>query len=349
MGFAKAFEYAEIKELTLPISKNWGIIWLLGAALFVFCALFFLLKKENWFAWAWAGILVSQLLIVVFWTDARFGTLANLLILPVSLIAWGQWSFNRMANTELQNLLQTAVTNTATVTEADIAQLPQPVQQWLRQSGVVGKPYADKIQLWQNGTMRTTQNGKWMPFEARQWFATVQPAFLWQTEVKMMPGVFLVGRDKYENGKGNMLIKALSLFTVANAKGPETDQGTLVRYLAEIVWFPSAALSKYIQWEATGSNAAKATMTYGGTTASVLFRFSDDGKVLACEAKRYYTRNNGATLEDWHVEIDPNSYKTFQPGITIPVRSGVTWKLKEGDFNWLKVEVTQILYNADAY
>lgn len=349
MGFVKAFGYAEMNELTLPIGKNWGLVWLLGAALFILGALFFILKKETWFAWALMGILVSQLLVFVFWADARFGTLANVMVLLVAVTAWGQWRFNRTASAELKNLLQTAVTDTATVTEAKIALLPLPVQQWLRQSGVVGKTIADKVRLTQSGTMRTTPTGKWMPFEAQQWFAAIQPAFFWQTEVTMMPGIFLVGRDKYENGKGHMLIKALSLFTVANAKGPETDQGTLLRYLGETVWFPSAAISNYIHWEEAGSNAAKATMTYGGLTASAIFRFSDDGKFLAYEAKRYYNRKNGATLEDWNIEADPTSYKTFQPGITIPTRLSVTWKLEEGNFTWLKLEITKIQYNEAAY
>ena len=58
----------------------------------------------------------------------------------------------------------------------------------------------------------------------------------------MMRWLPLVGRDKYVNGRGNRLIKALSAVPVVNAADAKTEQGTLLRYLGEICWFPAAAL-----------------------------------------------------------------------------------------------------------
>jgi len=72
----------------------------------------------------------------------------------------------------------------------------------------------------------------------------------------------------------------------------------MVRYLAEIVWFPSAALNDYIHWEQIDSTTAKATMTYVRITSSGLFKFDMDVNAISFEAKRYYDRKGGATLED---------------------------------------------------
>jgi len=72
----------------------------------------------------------------------------------------------------------------------------------------------------------------------------------------------------------------------------------MVRYLAEIVWFLSAALNDYIHWEQIDSTTAKATMTYGRITSSGLFKFDMDVNAISFEAKRYYDRKGGATLED---------------------------------------------------
>ena len=66
----------------------------------------------------------------------------------------------------------------------------------------------------------------------------------------------IAGRDRYADGHGHMLIKLASLLTVADGAGPEIDQGTLLRYLGEIVWFPSAALRDYISWEAIDERSA---------------------------------------------------------------------------------------------
>ena len=150
--------------------------------------------------------------------------------------------------------------------------------------------------------------------------------------------------DRYLNGKGQMLIKLLSLFPVAESSGPEADQGTLLRYLAEIVWFPSAALRNYIRWRQVDMTTAEATMTYGGVTASGVFTFDVNGDMTKFEAKRYYYRPEGATLEDWMIQVEPNGYREFE-GVRVAARASATWRLKEGDFTWYRLEVTDIRYN----
>lgn len=75
-----------------------------------------------------------------------------------------------------------------------------------------------------------------------------------------------------------MLIKILSLFTVADSKGKEIDQGSLLRYLAETMWFPTAALNEYLYWEEMDQYNAKVTMTYDEITASGIFTFNDIGQ-----------------------------------------------------------------------
>jgi hypothetical protein len=193
--------------------------------------------------------------------------------------------------------------------------------------------------------MRTTPDGKWMQVKAEQWFRTRKPGFIWVAEVDAGAGIYLSGRDKFENGKGHMLIKLLSLFPVADAKGNQIDQGTLVRFMAEIIWFPSAAVQDYLKWGQVDPATVKVTMTLAGISSTGLMSFDEKGDLSSFEAKRYYDRKTGATLEDWFIQIDPDGYKEFQ-GIRIPARSSVTWKLKEGDFTWLRLEVTDVRFNA---
>lgn len=85
-------------------------------------------------------------------------------------------------------------------------------------------------------------------------------------------------------------------------------------------------------------------LSNGGITASGLFKFDANGDVVSFEAERYYDRKGGATLEDWFIQIEPNSYKEFE-GVRIPARPAVTWKLKDGDFTWYKLEIADIHYN----
>ena len=87
MGFAKAFGYGNITQLTKDISKPAGVFWLLSAVLFIITAALLLLKKESWPLLAIVAVLVSQVLIVLAWKDAKFGTVANIIILSVAVIA----------------------------------------------------------------------------------------------------------------------------------------------------------------------------------------------------------------------------------------------------------------------
>ncbi len=90
-------------------------------------------------------------------------------------------------------------------------------------------------------------------------------------KMNMPPFIKITGRDKFVDGKGEKM-----------------DEGTLQRFLAEIVWFPSAALSQYITWEAIDSLSAKATMNYKGTNGSGLVAISE---WLRAQSKRTFSTN----------------------------------------------------------
>lgn len=341
MGFLKAYRFAEISQLAQPISKTAGLFWLSTSLLWMLAALLLILRKDAWWMVALPALILSQWLIFTSWQDAKYGTIANVLVLLAGIVAYGQWSYNRMISSEIETFLPVKTTP-GIVTNEQIATLPAVVQNWLKRSQVLGKERTRFVHLKQNGEMKTKPDGKWLPFEAEQYFSIENPGFIWTADIKAAPMIHIVGRDKYEGGKGNMLIKLLSLFPIANAAGPEIDQGTLLRYLAETAWFPSAALEDYIQWDAVDNTTAKATMQYGGITASGIFRFTEEGDLLSFEAKRFYDRKEGATLEDWWIEN--KAWKEMQ-GLSIPTQSEVTWKLKTGNFNWLKLEITAIDYH----
>jgi hypothetical protein len=345
MGFAKAFGYGNIAALTKNISKPVGMFWMVAAFLFIITVLLFLFKKDWWWT-GFSAILISQLLIFMFWKDARFGTVANILTLAIAIPAYADWKFNKNYHKETKTLLAKAVNAPAVIiTKEMLKDLPQPVQLWLGRSGIVGKEMIQKLQIKQKGEMKQGPASKWFPFEAEQYNTVNPPAFAWKAEMNPSLFMFIDGRDKYEEGRGNMLIKPYALFTVANAKGPETDQGSMLRYLAEICWFPAAALSNYIQWLAIDSLSAKATMSYGGITASGVFHFNANGDISSFEAERYYGEaREKPRLEKWVVTNMPCAYKEFE-GIRIPYKSELTWKLKEGDFTWLWLEVEDIKYN----
>jgi len=251
--------------------------------------------------------------------------------------------FNRSVTKEVKALLAKAGGKRQLVIREDLAGLPLCVQKWLEQSNVVGKEKINTVRLKQKGLMRTKEDGPWMTAEAEQYFAVNEPGFVWKAKIKMAPFLCLTGRDKYYKGHGEMLIKVLSLVPVVNARGKEIDQGTMLRYLAEIQWFPTAALSDYIKWEEIDAHSARATMSYGGITASGVFTFNDQGEPVRFIAKRYRDTGGGQyELTDWGGISE--EYMEFN-GIRIPVKGQVIWKLDTGDFDWYHWEITGVEYN----
>ncbi|SFC22588.1 hypothetical protein SAMN04488102_10444 [Alkalibacterium subtropicum] len=250
--------------------------------------------------------------------------------------------FKRNVKAEVEELFSAVEKKGERVSEEDLEGLPESVKRWFKYSGMIGKDRVMSVRLKQQAEMRLGPDSRWLPVEAEQYFTSEDPGFIWDATIKAAPFVHISGRDKYQNGQGSMLIKPLSIFTLADSQGEEIDQGTLLRYLAETMWFPSALLNDYIEWEAIDDNNARAVMTYDGVSASGIFTINDLGEVVRFEAERYGDFDGEFRMETWSIPV--SAYKSFE-GLKVPTKGEITWKLDEGDYNWFNFEVMDIEYN----
>jgi hypothetical protein len=125
LGFLKAFDPAQVNELTQEISRPLGFLWLIAAMLFIITAVAFALKKRWWWATAIAAALCSQVLIFTAWQDAMFGSVANLIILVVALLQLGSVRFVGRYRQDVHNAQERVRGLPAeTITEADLQTLP---------------------------------------------------------------------------------------------------------------------------------------------------------------------------------------------------------------------------------
>jgi CubicO group peptidase (beta-lactamase class C family) len=86
LGFIKAFGIAPVEQLKRDFSKAEGVLWLLSALLILCTAILFLLDFRLWPEIGLVAIVLSQLLIIASWSDAKFGTIANAIVL-IAVIA----------------------------------------------------------------------------------------------------------------------------------------------------------------------------------------------------------------------------------------------------------------------
>jgi hypothetical protein len=85
LGVAKAFGWAELPQLTQPISPVLGILWLVSALLFLAAALSLFLWPRGWWLIGAGAVVVSMLVILPSWADAKVGAYTNA-VLVVGLV-----------------------------------------------------------------------------------------------------------------------------------------------------------------------------------------------------------------------------------------------------------------------
>ncbi len=269
--------------------------------------------------------------------------LGIIIVLIALTIVIGNIAFNKEVKSEVEKFFEKyKERKSEIVTEEDIKALPEPVQKYLRYTQIIGKEKIRTVRLKQGGYFRLKESQKWMPIKAEQYYDVDSVEFIWIGKVNFIPFLSIWAKDEFIDGKGNLVVKLLGLIKVVDAKGPEIDQGEILRFLGECVWFPSAFLNDYIKWEAIDSNSAKATITYKGVSGSAIFHFNEKGEIVKIKAKRYREVNGKFVLDDWEIPII--EYKMFN-SIVVPSKVNVIWKLSTGDFCYDKVEIIDIEYN----
>jgi hypothetical protein len=228
------------------------------------------------------------------------------------------------------------------ITADQVLSLPEPMQRYLRYAQVLDKASLRTVRLTQHGVMRTQPEQKWLPFVAHQYFTTAPPAFLWHCMMRPVPFVWVSATDRFSRSRGDMRIKLLSIIPMGDARGPEMDQSELQRYLAEMIWFPTAWLSSAIEWQAIDAHSVKATMRASGITAGVVLHVNEQGQVTHVTADRYKEEHGHYLLAPWSGQCD--DYQEVE-GMRIPTRIAITWHLASGEFTWFRCKITEIEYD----
>jgi hypothetical protein len=233
-----------------------------------------------------------------------------------------------------------------TVTFKNFEQLPAPVAQYFQAALKEGQPFIRSARITRVGAFRTREgdNG-WSPFEAKQYFSSPPPGFVWDASIRMAPLMKVRVRDAYVAGQGSMQGKILSLVPVVDERGKvELNAGALQRYLAEAVWFPTALLpSAGVKWRALDNSRALATLTDSGTTVSLEFHFNAIGEITEVSTPGHYREVNGKyELTPW-----AGHFRRYEErgGMRIPVEGEVEWQLPGGNFPYWKGRIVEVEYD----
>lgn len=352
LGFFKEWKIAEIKEMSgetsFPMSpktaKIFGAIWFIACVTFILSAVMVWENTGWWWMTTAMGILVSQILITIYWKDAKAGTAANAIILLFVLLASAYWNFDRRIDAIARKTIADAKdTQVKMITEEMLTNLPAPVQRYMNYTGVIGRTIPSVIRLKQNIKFKMAPDAKWMALTGEEYYTIDPPALVWKAEsANNNPFPLMLVRDYYTDNHGSILGKLLSIIPVAEASGEEIDQGAMLRYLNEIMWFPEAYFSEYISWTGVNDSSAQVKFSYKGKSVFAMAYFDAEGKMVDFTADRYRMTDGGCVLSKWSTPI--TEYKKMN-GLTLPVSGQGVWKLPDGDFAYIDLTVNEIEYD----
>jgi hypothetical protein len=236
----------------------------------------------------------------------------------------------------------TSLRDLSIIRDHHLADLPAPVRRYLTHAGVIGKPWIDTVSVKYTGKFRTGADRRWMSIRVHQVYTTNPPGFLWKARFKIAGLPLMFGSDLYKAGHSHMHGKLLGLFTVVDGRGTEVDQGTRVRYLQEMTWFPIAYLGKNITWQAVDDHAADVTLHDHGKSVSARMYFDDAGRLLTFIAQRYGEFDGRYSIRTWTTPT--TEYGVFG-GLNLPAGGMGVWQLPTGDVPYVDVRLTGVEYN----
>ena len=282
--------------------------------------------------------------------DALVDMVIYLLLLILSLLAllvlFGRSRWNRKSGELRRRLLAASEESRPGDFDPDaVKELPEAVQRYLRRVLEPGQEAVSSVELIQRGTFNMSESGElWRPFVGRQLVVTRRPGFLWTARMGALPGLSMRVHDAYATGEGILSVALLGALTVAELRNRSSAaESELMRFLAEAPWYPTLFLDRdLLRWEEIDNQSARATLSDGELSVTLLFRFGDDDLVSSVWAPAR-GRSLGGKVVPTPWEGRWGSYES-RGGILVPTVGEVAWLLPEGRKPYWRGGLTELTY-----
>lgn len=346
LGFAEGFGYVDLPQFTEPVSSAIGLLWLAAGLLCCAAAAALFLAPRWWWALGAVAVVMSQVVILTSWSDAKMGTVANALLLVAVLYGWASRGPHSL-RAEYQRDLTTSCSRPSEelVTEADLVPLPEPVQRYLRRTGAVDRPRVHDFRATWTGRIRSAPDSGWMTFTADQFDTVVPPRrfFMMDARMKGLPVDVLHSFD--ENG-ASMRVRLLSVRSMVDARGVAFTRAETVTIFNDLcLYAPSALVAPDITWDPIDAHAAVAHFTLGPNTIAAELRFDDDGDLVDFLSNdRAAISPDGRTFTPMRWSTPVRDYTQIGPS-RVARKAEVRWHPEPGAWTYGEFELTSLAYN----
>ena len=352
LGAASGLGWASVPQLKEPIGVWGGLLWFVAAMLVLASAVLIGVGAPTWW-WvvALCAATVSQVAIVSSWSDARVGTVVNVVLVLAAgygFASLGSTSFHAQWRDQVAAALADIDPAPAVVTQEDLADLPAPLAAYVRHSGAVGKPAVVSFYADFHGRIRSGPDQAWMPFTGKQvntYGPRPQRAFIMDATRSGLPVTVL---HLFADASATMRAKVLSAFTVVDASGPEMDRGeTVTAFNDLVVLAPGAIVDAPVRWTAVDARHVRGDFTNGDQTVSAeltfgaehdLVDFVSQDRLRASADGKSFTPQPWSTPLTGHHVTDGHRVFTVGEGVWHPPQP-------EGPFTYLEFHLDAITYN----
>lgn len=346
IGFAKAFQLASLNQLTIPVSRLSGLVWLLTALLLILATALYLFQVKTWWIPGVLGVLLSVILVLNYWTDSKWGMIPNLILLVVLFVNIGGYYFKyRFVKDARQSLSNLDTRPEEALSLEELTGLPAAVRNYIIYSGSVGKPRIQSFRAILDAQIRQDRVATWIALRIEQYNRIDPLTRLFYMNGKMK-GLPVAGYHRFKEGHANMDIRLLSLFRVQYQEGKEMDIAETVTFFNDLcILAPGALVSKKIKWEEIDALRIKAIYTEDGIGIEAILFFNEQHQLISFESDdRYYSaKGTGPQKVKWVTPV--SDYKDYH-GYRLASRGEAVWHFPEGPLAYIRVELRDIRYNS---
>jgi len=345
LGPAKAFGLAPLPQLHKQIPIAMGMIWLLGAILVLAAAVSLHIWPRGFWAVGLLAAIVSQLVLFSAWPDAKFGTIANVLLLIASTIGFFMYGPTSSHGQFVRDSSPRSTSAAKLVTEADLDPLPEPVKRYLRAVGVVGQPRVQSYSLYFRGRIRGGPQDPWMSFDATQVsFANLPSRLFWMDATKA--GLPVSVYHRFVAGEATMRVKLLGAISMVNARGDVMDRSETVTLFNDMcILAPATLIGPGIAWRALDADRAEARFTLGRHTITATLIFGEDGLLRDfISDDRSRLAADGKSAAQMRFSTPVRDYRKYGPFL-LASHGEARWHPPEGNFAYGEFDLIDVAYN----
>jgi hypothetical protein len=259
------------------------------------------------------------------------------LVLLAVIVALGaaERSFHRQFVARAEELRRlSGAPGPAPVSAAELERLPEPVRNYLRFAGVVGKRRIGAVHLRGEGAVLGGRAKSWRPFQSEVCFTVAKPTLCGYLRARYL-GVFHVAfLDTFAEGRGRKIARLQSVFPRVDTENDELTLGLFLRFLTEMPVYPTVFLDETrVKWGTSDATSAEMVWKDGTLEWPAKFTFAADGSVATVEMKRPLRRGGKVEQQKWTGRY--GAYREFD-GYRLPTRFEATWNFPAGDVTFAR-------------